>query len=238
MNPNVFFRKSINRLLSEKNKIWQWFPIDAVSLIGCKRNIEKAWLVGRLQNMLGPIDSLIFKDIDKETMYIILDRADKSLKHEFNILGTKKIFEKKIDWNCDIRSGYTWPIDVFYRKLQKQVPLGVDIKSPWELNRMHHLLWLGEAYLFKGKDEYAQEIVCQISEWIDENPLMKSVNWTCSMDVAIRAVNWMYALLFIQSSNHFSDAFAIKVTRSLYQHAFFICQNLPNPELFTNTIIA
>ena len=58
-----------------------------------------------------------------------------------------------------------------------------DVKVPRELSRSHHLLWLGQAYLLTKNEKYVNEFIFQIENWIDENPIMKSINWGCAMDV-------------------------------------------------------
>ena len=54
------------------------------------------------------------------------------------------------------------------------------------------------------------------------------------MDTAIRAVNWMYALNFISTSKCFTDEFAARVSKSLFQHAFFIKNNLEKVIPYSN----
>ena len=61
-------------------------------------------------------------------------------------------------------------------------------------------MFLYAAYQATGNNRYVHEYLRQTLEWIDSNPLMYSINWGCAMDVAIRAVNWVYALnMFIDS---------------------------------------
>jgi len=156
----------------------------------------------------------------------ILDEADKALAHNFSVLGSQLTHFDDIVWNKDIKTKFIWE-NKFYKDI-KCVDLhnSADVKVPWELSRCHHLLYLGEAYLMTKKKEYAEETVFQIKDWIKKNPVMYSVNWTCSMEVAIRAVNWLYSLIFIADSGLITDSFAKLVLRSLYEHAFFIYNNL------------
>jgi len=55
---------------------------------------------------------------------------------------------------------------------------------------------------------------------------MYSINWTCAMDVAIRAANWMYAVNMIALSPNLTDEFAEKISASLFEHGWFIYNNL------------
>ena len=96
------------------------------------------------------------------------------------------------------------------------------------------MLWLGEAYLLTKDEKYAKEVVDEIEDWWKENPFMYSVNWTCTMDVAIRAVNWMYAVLMVLDSSSVSEAFVKNLYRSLYQHGWFIFNNLERTIPYSN----
>lgn len=228
MNEKIkyFFPKVLNRFASEKNRIWEHLPVEKISLWGMGRVPSKEEFARRLQEMLGEFTSEFFAGIDSQDKDTILKCADNALNHDFDLLGSGLMHLDPIPWHSDFKSGYTWPKEVFYRRQKNGAVKGSDIKVPWELSRCHHILWLGEAYLMTSDEKYAREIVDEINNWIDENPLMYSVNWTCAMDVAIRAVNWMYALNFISARKCFTDEFAARVSKSLFQHGFFIKNNL------------
>ena len=236
MNDKIkyFFPKVLNRFAHEKNRIWEHFPVEKISLWGLGRVPSKDEFAKRMQEMLGTFTPEFFADIKPEDKETIIRCADQTLNHDFELLGSGLMHLDPIPWHSDFKSGYTWKKGVFYRKQKSGVVKGSDIKVPWELSRCHHLLWLGEAYLITADEKYAREIVDEINNWIDENPLMYSVNWTCSMDIAIRAVNWMYALNFTSTSECITDGFVARVCKSLYQHAFFIRNNLERTIHYNN----
>lgn len=181
----------------------------------------------RLQSIVGDVNVIYASKISEAERSAILDYADRALNHEFNILGSgwKKI--EPLDWKTDFINDFSWADRRFYQNYDLISPQGGrDIKVVWELNRCHHMLWLAETYILTGKKKYAEEIVRQLEDWIEQNPLMYSVNWTCSMDVAIRAVNWIYALSMISALGPVDESFINKVTRSLFEHLFFIISNL------------
>ena len=66
---------------------------------------------------------------------------------------------------------------------------------------MQHLPTLGQAYRLTGKESYARELVAQITHWLDENPCLVGVNWTCAMEVSIRIVNILWGLAFVEGSS-------------------------------------
>lgn len=183
--------------------------------------------------MLGVFDEHLFDTFDAEAKYHIIKEADEALAHNFDLLGSGKTHLDPINWHTDFKSEFEWP-KIFYLKLRALTGNGADIKVPWELSRCHHLLWLGEAYLLTGNEKYSKEVSSIIENWIDDNPLMFSINWTCTMDVAIRAVNWMFAVNMILSSKNVTDKFITKLYRSLYQHGFFISHNLEKNIPYSN----
>ncbi|WP_461202287.1 alginate lyase family protein, partial [Anoxybacillus sp. TBDG-1] len=103
-----------------------------------------------------------------------------------------------------------------------------DVKVPWELSRFQHLFTLGKAYWLTNDEKYAIEFKEEIEDWIEKNPIEMSVNWTCTMDVAIRAVNWIAAYFFFKDAQSIDKSFWIKFHKSLYLHGRFIIKNLEN----------
>ena len=183
-------------------------------------------LRSELTKCLGLFDGII-KNTDETTKNQVIAGADNALEHRFTILGSNGEVLEPFVWNKDIKTGFIWPNGKFYLDYRIVDPNNnADVKVPWELSRCHHLLWLGEVYVLTEKEAYAKEVVDEISNWIDNNEFMHSINWTCAMDVAIRAVNWMYALCMIRNSNVFTNQFAEKVSVSLYQHGYYIINNL------------
>lgn len=162
---------------------------------------------------------------DGEKATIIAD-ADKSMNHVFNLLGSGDVKMDPIKWSADFIHGYEWKKGTYYRDYnQVDLSNNADVKVPREISRCHHLLRLSLAYRFTGEEKYAKTVFDHIENWIEENPLMYSINWGCAMDVGIRAVNWIWALSLLESYK--ADSKAInKIKVSLYQHGWFIYNNL------------
>lgn len=147
-----------------------------------------------------------------------------------------KVFQRAIeyepvDWQVDFKSGYRWSEKTYYKFIKYGSKLGADVKVPWELSRMQHLIQLALAYRSTKKEEYAEEIIKQIVDWILTNRYKFGVNWRCTMDVAIRVTNWVLAINLIkdyidnlpfEGKEYFYKIFY----KSLYQHGDFIIHNL------------
>ena len=104
-----------------------------------------------------------------------------------------------------------------------------DIKVPWELSRFQHIFFLGKAYQLtkpNNKNEtYALTFEKQINNWIKQNPFLLGVNWICPMDVAIRAINWIWGFYYFKNSSSISKKFWETLVCSLYDHAFYLKNN-------------
>ncbi len=230
---HIFFDKVINQITHRKNKLWRFLPVSRISQRGLGETADKSVLKSRLKEVLGDVDVAIGEISDTERS-IVLTTAEQTIAHQFDYLGSGKVEMPTIKWHEDFKSGNQWKKGVFYLKQRKSTAKGADIKVPWELSRGHHLLWLGEAYLLTKDEKYAKEVVDEIEDWWKENPFMYSVNWTCTMDAAIRAVNWMYAVLMVLDSTAVSESFIKELFRSLYQHGWFIFNNLERTIPYSN----
>lgn len=155
---------------------------------------------------------------------------------------------RPIDWQLDFKSGYRWSERTWYRDVPYGHLAGVDVKVPWELARMQHLPLLAWAFGLAAAGEpglapsatYAQEFRDQVLDFIATNPPRFGVNWRTSMDVAIRAANWLLAYdLFRAQGAAFDAPFVAELRRSLFAHGQHVLRNLEwSPRLRGNHYLA
>jgi hypothetical protein len=240
IESDILAEKIVEALLTRKQRVTIFLYRYRIQGIQRKcSTMVHSWYPGKesvsklLLNRLGDFSGFEART-NPEPRQCMLANAEKLLMREFDILGSGETKLEKIDWHTDFVSGYRWAPGTFYKDYQ-QVNLEntADVKIPRELSRCHHFLLLGQAYLLTEDERYADEFVEQILDWIDSNPLMKSVNWGCTMDVAIRAVNWVWALGMFIGSNALTDAVLKRIFVSLYEHGFFIYRN-PERNVATN----
>ena len=115
---------------------------------------------------------------------------------------------------------------------------------PWELARLHHLVYLAYAHRlanrnepdFRVPDVYKTEFQNQILDFAASNPPRFGVNWACTMDVAIRVTNMImaYNLFRNDPSCTFESTFDSVFAASIYDHALHIYQNLERLPLRAN----
>lgn len=198
-----------------------------IVLKGIKRNsssLETSDFIPRLKKMLGDFSN--YRNCNTLNTKEIISLAEEYLNDTYNILGSGSI--KLIDkWNVDFKTNFHWAKKRHYLRYKIiDYDIHSDIKFPWEMSRCHHMLILGQAYLLTKDEKYAEKIKNDIFSWIADNPFMYSVNWTCSMEVAIRAVNWIYAINMISSSFSIDDQFITIIKESFCQHKYYIEHNL------------
>jgi hypothetical protein len=154
-----------------------------------------------------------------ESIEQTINDADEICNHIFDLLGSGKVkLGEEIDWHLDFKSGFKWDPKTYYLGAGKHVTLNdpSDVKVPWELSRCQHFVTLGKAYWYTGNEKYAKKIVSQIESWIAQNPVELGVNWACTMDVAIRAVNWIWGYYFFCDSLIITKDFKIKFFKILF----------------------
>lgn len=156
----------------------------------------------------------------------VLNTADSFLSGKYDILGSGELQIEKVNWSKDYKSGYEWKPGTFYTGyVQEGISTNSDVKWPREISRAHQLLQCAVAYDATQNEKYAEFVVNQILDFISSNPLMRSINWGCTMDVAIRAVNWIWALAIIQKTYQLDTSKRIIIEQSLYEHGWFIYRN-------------
>jgi hypothetical protein len=163
----------------------------------------------------------------------LIERADEICAHRFDLLGSGPTdLGPEIDWHADFKTGRRWPL-----RHSSLLPVsygdGSDIKVPWELSRSQHLPLLAAAYQHTGEARYLDEIGSQLTSWIAANPVELGPNWACTMDVAIRAANWVAALAICAGEAAQQPWFGDVLNRLLL-HGRFIRTHLEDGEVRGN----
>jgi hypothetical protein len=166
----------------------------------------------------------------------IIAAADRVLRHEFDLLGSGCMtFGPTLPWHTDFKSGREWPIEYAPGLHYSELDRPSDIKVPWELSRSQHFTTLGQAYWLTGDERYAQEFANEVTDWIARNPWAYGVNWACAMDVALRAVSWIWAFYYMSGSAACaSPAFRGRMVSALYLHGEYIATHIERSDVNGN----
>lgn len=245
-DPNLLHKKVIRRLRSKLHylivKIETKYDIFPYDNYDDQIQNEFAHLVTR------PGNEEILKRLKSDKTVVENNGLHNILNHRFKILSDR-LFEtnhpepknrvaiadmshelpgelvsryQPIDWHKDFKSGYRWSDTRLYLDIPLTPIAGVDIKVPRELSRFQHI---GDM-LCSDSQQAANEFCLQVIDWISANPLRKGVNWACTMDVAIRAVNWIWGITFFQKEMSSYPEVNKIIAKSLIDHGNHIYDNL------------
>jgi hypothetical protein len=137
-------------------------------------------------------------------------------------------FSPSSDWNRDPRTGRRAPL-LFGKTLNyRDETLVGDIKYLWEPNRHLHLVTLAQAYYLSKEMRYTDGLAVQFDSWLDQCPYLQGPNWTSSLELAIRLINWslVWQLVGGEEAPLFAGqtgaARLRRLMASVYQHMHFI----------------
>ncbi|CAA7627337.1 conserved hypothetical protein [Candidatus Terasakiella magnetica] len=132
-----------------------------------------------------------------------------------------------IDWQVDFKSGYRWSSATWGRGIAYGHRPGIDVKVPWELARLQHLVHLAAGYALDQDADLAAEFRHQALDFLGGNPPGWGVNWACAMDVAIRGANLALAWdLFRAAGAVFDAAFEAELAAGLLAHGTYVRTHL------------
>jgi hypothetical protein len=169
----------------------------------------------------------------------VLRIADKISGHRFPVLGRTIDTGSKISWRRDYINGKETGTDYFRIVPYLDATRAGDHKNIWELNRHQHLVLLAQAYLLDGGESKLAEIFTQLESWEDANPFQRGINWASALEVAFRALSWLWINHFV--GHEMQPGLRGRFLESLYRHARHIDNNLsfyfsPNTHLLGEAV--
>ncbi|NNG23798.1 hypothetical protein HGB41_12415 [Massilia sp. ML15P13] len=146
-------------------------------------------------------------------------------------------------WNRDPETGVTGPsIYAGDIAITKREQVG-DIKHVWELNRHLHLVRLAQAWVVSRDVRWLHAIEQQLRSWLDQCPPLTGPNWTSSLELGIRLVNWslLWQLVGGESSTLFAGESGQKLRAdwldSIHAHCRSIARHLSRHSSANNHLI-
>jgi hypothetical protein len=153
----------------------------------------------------------------------LIARADAIRAHRFSFFDLDQVdVGTPIDWNRDHSSGQPAPLTFSPAIDYRDARVTGDAKVVWEPNRHHHLVVLARAYRATGRIEYASAVAEQLESWLDQSPFGFGMNWRSPLELAIRAINWVWALDLLAGSEILTPALASRVLHALRLHVWDI----------------
>ena len=178
---------------------------------------------------------LIIEKLQKElpaTAATLEQYADSVCAHRFDLLGYQQLqYGEQIDWHFDIVNNKRAPQRPWYKIPYLDFASVGDSKIIWELNRHQHLPVLAKAFHLTGSEKYLNEMVRQWYGWCESNPYPLGINWASSLEVAFRALSWLWVRELIQGCEMVPHQFCRDLERQLALAGRYI-------ELFLSTYFA
>jgi hypothetical protein len=145
-----------------------------------------------------------------------LEQAEKLCQHRFDLLGYKDLdFGTPIDWHFDPVHNKRAPRQPWYQVPFLDFDQIGDHKIIWELNRHQHLVTLAQAWQCTKDGRFRDEILAQWTHWQTENPYPIGINWASTLEVAFRALSWLWV-------RHFLGDFDDGLIPALHLHGWYI----------------
>lgn len=157
--------------------------------------------------------------------------AERLLARTFQYLGLEAQFENEVNWCRDPLSQREWSKKFytemkFYGQRDGAHELPGDVKNVWELNRHHHFTVLGKMYWLTGEERFATELLAHCESWIAQNPFLWGINWTSALEVAMRALSWIWAYVFCLKAEGMQPALHARMLRTLHLHGHYVHRHL------------
>ncbi len=95
------------------------------------------------------------------------------------------------DWLAGLPDGPRWRDDFsFDHRIDGGD--GRDIRFTWELSRHGNLVALARAAFLTGEDRFRERLEALLADWIERNPFLAGPNWMSPLEVALRAISWVF----------------------------------------------
>lgn len=145
--------------------------------------------------------------------------AENVLDGRVDLMGLKNLFVgKDVDWHREPLSSKRSPLKHWKKFDELDSSETGNKKILWELNRHQHFFSLGVAYWLTDDERFAEVFARHLNSWMDDNPPGLGMNWASSLEVAFRAISWIWAFHFFKKSDHFTPKLFFKAAKFLHLH--------------------
>ena len=166
-------------------------------------------------------------DLSTIPVWKLPENSDRSAllvnKLDFYTIFDERVDLNNVNWHKDYVSGFEYPVKRFDKiKISRWYDKGIDIKFPWEVSRFYFAVPFAQNYTATVDERYYIRFRDLVQDWIKKNPFLYGVNWHCTMEVSIRAVNWIVAMNLFGERFERDEEFYRSLVTSLQQHAGYI----------------
>ncbi len=150
--------------------------------------------------------------------------AEGILARRIPLLGYQIETEREIRWRRDYVHHRETPPLYFRRIPYLDLERAGDHKIIWELNRHQHLVAMAQASLLGGRADFLDDLFVQLESWLDQNPVCCGINWASALEVAFRALSWMW--IHHLAGDRMEPRLKSRWLLALYHHGCYLEHNL------------
>jgi hypothetical protein len=176
---------------------------------------------------------------DSEYAQDLIQTAEQVIQGRIPILDKLIECGPQVAWRRDPHRGVETPATYFRRIPYLDLEKSGDHKFIWEINRHQHLVPVAQACVISGREEFARYVFGQLEDWWKENPFQRGINWTSALEVAFRALSWIWIWHLI--GDKMPETFRRRFLAELYRHGLHLEYNLsvffsPNTHLLGEAV--
>ena len=157
---------------------------------------------------------------DAQTLEALLESARGICEGRFSLLGYSGLsFGSPPDFHLEPIAGKRLPLVHWSSIDELGADDACDKKIVWELSRQQYFATLGRAYWLTGDERFAETFAAHLGAWMEQNPPKLGVNWLSSLEIAFRAISWLWAFHFFKDSASLAPQPFLRALKFLYLHA-------------------
>lgn len=216
---------------------WYWNRLRAMSpeeiVVRAELALKKKNWRSR-KSWIAPKPNLVSKDVWEllplppeaaSERQELLAEASRYLRGEYTLLNLS-YSEPKIDWHFDPQTGKRSPLEFGLDLDYRDRSLVGNFKNIWEKSRHHHLTVLACAWAITKDSRYAVAVEEQLLSWAEQNPFPVGVNWTSSLEFAVRLISWVWIDRPLRGTPSHARLFGEEgaLWQTIYWHQWMISQ--------------
>jgi len=129
------------------------------------------------------------------------------------------------DWHTNPLTSYCYRKNEHWSEVSDFSAKAGDIKYVWEKSRFTFLYDLIRDDFHFSEDQ-SKRVFELIADWIDKNQVNCGPNWKCSQEIALRVLNWTFALHYYKFSPTLNQPLLNKILCSVYDQMCHVAANL------------
>lgn len=168
----------------------------------------------------------------------LVAQADRAAAHRLSFFDLDdRHLGDPIDWNRDHSAGKPSPMGFAAAIDYRDFAETGDCKLVWEPSRHQHLVVLGRAYRATGDVRYAQAVADQLRSWLDQCPFGRGMQWRSPLELAIRLINWVWALGLVDGAGVLDPALRERVVHAAWLHMWDVARKFSQGSSANNHVI-